>query len=191
MNAPVEKVIAELDAHRTQFEFFCRSLSEEQLGRVVPNSTWIVKDFIAHLATIDVPVSRFFRSVHEDKSGPFRGDEGAPLNIDQWNDATVAERRERSVEEILEEAAKNRCDLKAVMAEFDQEDLDFQFTFGGDSKRSPAKIVFGQYLSGWCKHDPMHAVDMMRAVPDRLTPELEAWFSDPVVQGYQAQMNKA
>jgi hypothetical protein len=28
-------------------------------------------------------------------------------------------------------------------------------------------------------------------MPERMTPELQAWFADPVVQGYQAQMNRA
>jgi hypothetical protein len=37
----------------------------------------------------------------------------------------------------------------------------------------------------------MHALDMSRALPESMTPEVEAWFADPVVQGYQRAMNPA
>jgi hypothetical protein len=30
---------------------------------------------------------------------------------------------------------------------------------------------------------------MMRALPERRSPELDAWFDDPIIRGYQAAMN--
>jgi hypothetical protein len=35
----------------------------------------------------------------------------------------------------------------------------------------------------------MHALDMSRALPELMSPDLDAWFADPVVQGYQRSMN--
>jgi len=75
------------------------------------------------------------------------------------------------------------------MARLDAETLARSLDFGGDGKRPPAKVRLLDYLRGWCKHDPMHAVDMMRAMPGRMTPILEQWFADPIVARYQSAMN--
>ncbi len=189
MHPDVAVVIAGLDADRAKFETFCRSLSLEELARPVPNSTWIVKDFISHLATIDKTVEVMFRSVHAGTQGAPREGSGLAGGIDTWNDKQVADRREKSVDQILAEAAATRASIEDAMAQFTQSDLDYEMSFGGDSKRPPSKVQMGQYLRGWAKHDPMHAVDMMRAVPERQSPELEAWFDDPAIRRYQAAMN--
>ncbi|OAI41284.1 hypothetical protein AYO38_04015 [bacterium SCGC AG-212-C10] len=177
--------------HRAKYEDFCRSLQKDELALPVPNSTWIVKDFISHLATIDGPVETMFRNVHTGAGGAFERSGDEKWNVDSWNDHMVEVRRDKSVDEILAEAAATRATLRQAMSDFTQKDLDYEMVFGGDSKRPAGKVLLGQYLRGWCKHDPMHAVDMMRAMPGRMTPELAAWFDDPVIAGYQAQMNKA
>ncbi|MCC7364037.1 MAG: DinB family protein [Dehalococcoidia bacterium] len=189
MSTTVSEVIAELDAHRVRFEQFCRSLSEEQLNRDVPQSTWKVRDFIAHLATIDGPVGEMFRTVHAGQDPGIRDSDGGRFDVDNWNDRRVLERRERTVEELLAEAATSRAELRQHLAALTDEDCARTMKFGGDSRRPPAEFPLGQYLRGWCKHDPMHAVDMSRAIPEAITPEVAEWFADPVVQGYQRQMN--
>lgn len=186
--AAVQEVIDELDRHRAKFEEFCRSLSQEELARDVPNSTWQVRDFIAHLATIDGPVSGMFRSMHSGEDPGIRNADGAPFNVDDWNDKVVMERRALSVEDVLAEAAKSRADLKEYMYVLTDGDLARNLKFGGDSKRAASEFPFGMYLRGWCKHDPMHAMDMSRALPERQA-SLAPWFDDPVIQGYQKQMN--
>lgn len=189
MHPDVQLVIDELDAHRIRFEQFCLSLTDEQLRRDVPNSTWIVKDFISHLATIDEPVRRFFGNIRMEKKANWDLADGERFNIDRWNESMVQARRESSVEHILAEASVLRAAIKDEMSQIGQEELDMTFTFGGDAKRGRADIVFGNYLRGWCKHDPMHSVDMLRAMPECDSPELQAWFDDPVIRGYQKQMN--
>jgi hypothetical protein len=185
----VAAVVEELDAHRARFEAFCRSLTGEQLARPVPLSTWTVKDFISHLATIDGPVGEMFRAIHEGADPGLRNPDGNRFDVDHWNDSQVARRRDRTVEELLAEAATARAALRERLAALTAEDVRRVIPFGGDSKRAPAKIELLQYLRGWCKHDPMHAVDMMRALPELRSPELDAWFDDPVIRGYQAAMN--
>ncbi len=54
MNGTVAQVVPVIRENRRKFEDFCYSLSDAQLARPVPSSTWIVKDFAAHLATLDV-----------------------------------------------------------------------------------------------------------------------------------------
>jgi len=185
----VQQVIDELDAHRARFEEFCRSLTSEELERQVPRSTWQVRDFIAHLATIDGPVAEMFRTMHLGQDAGIRDSDGGRFEVDGWNDRQVAARRDLALEQVLAEAAAARAALKEHMYVLTDEDLARTLKFGGDSKRAPAEIPFGAYLRGWCKHDPMHAMDMCRAMPERAE-ALAGWFDDPVVQGYQRQMNR-
>jgi hypothetical protein len=187
----VEQVVTELDAHRARFEAFCRSLSDEELGRAVPRSTWLVRDFIAHLATIDLPVMRMFSDVQEGGDGRIGTGGRDRFDVDQWNEEQIQARRRASVEELLREAAEVRSTLRGVLSRFSEENLAHRMKFQGDSKRPASEIRLGSYLRGWCKHDPMHALDMCRALPERLTPEMQAWFDDPIIAGYQAAMNRS
>ena len=182
-------VVSELDAHRERFEEFCRSLSAEELDRAVPQSTWIVRDFIAHLATIDGPVGQMFESMQTGVDAGIRDGDGGKFNVDGWNDRQVEKRRLLPLEDVLTEAADERAALRAKLLVLTDEDLARTLKFAGDSKRQPTEIPFGVYLRGWCKHDPMHAMDMSRALPERQA-ALAPWFDDPVIQGYQKAMNR-
>jgi hypothetical protein len=190
MDPAVATVVEELDAHRARFESFSRSLSAAELASPVPGSTWQVRDFIAHLGTIDVPVGEMFRAMHDGGRPASIGPEGGKWDIDSWNDSEVDVRRGRSVEELLAEAAATRATLHAHLAALTAEDVTKTLKFGGDNKRGAAEIPLLAYLRGWCKHDPIHVADMLRGLPDRHTPDVLAWVDDPVIKGYQAQMNR-
>ena len=186
----VEEVLNELDGHRVQFAVLSRWLTPEQLVLPVPGSTWIVKDFISHLATIDGPVGEMFKTMHEGGDPGIRTGDGEPWNVDTWNEGKVQERRALTVDQILEEAARERTILRGHLARLSEDDLKKTLKFQGDDKRPPSEVLLGAYLKGWCKHDVMHAMDMLRAMPERMTPRLEHWFDDPVVRGYQTMMNR-
>lgn len=185
----VEAILNELDGHRIQFAVLCRWLTPEELERPVPGSTWLVRDFIAHLATIDEPVGEMFRTIHEGGEPGIRTADGDRWNVDSWNERRIQERRGKAVDDLLEEAARSRTVLRGHLARLTQEDLARTIKFAGDARRPPSEIPLHSYLKGWCKHDVMHAVDMLRAMPEKMTPRLEHWFDDPVVRGYQAAMN--
>jgi hypothetical protein len=53
MNLRTRLVIDEMARHRVQFEHLCRSLTPAELATPIPDSPWNVKDYIAHLCTID------------------------------------------------------------------------------------------------------------------------------------------
>ena len=188
MNPDVEDIVNELDAHRIQFAVLCRGLAPEQLARPVPGSTWIVKDYISHLATIDGPVGEMFNAIREGREAGSGGDRR--WEVDSWNERRVQERRTKTVDELLEEAARARAVLRGHLSGFTQEHLQRSMKFAGDARRPASELPVDLYLKGWCKHDVMHAVDMIRAVPEVMTPRLESWFDDPVVRSYQAQMNR-
>lgn len=190
MTPELRAVVEELDEHRRRFEQFCRSLSDEQLDRPVPPSTWLVRDFIAHLATIDGPVTEMLRTIREGRERGVRDGDGNRFDVDGGNDRQVERRRSRSVEELLAEAAERRAVLKEQLTALTAENLASTMKFGGDSKRPPADIQLLRYLRGWCKHDPIHVADMLRALPEARIPEVEQWLDDPVIAGYQAMMNR-
>lgn len=185
----VSKILEELDGNRSKFEHFCGLLTGEELDRATPSSTWIVRDFIAHLATIDGPVMRMFQNVHLGSGRGFTESNGRGWNVDTWNEGQVLSRRNQAVEATLVEARASRAAIRQVMETFSAEDLVFEFRFGGDVKRPATTVTIGNYLRGWCKHDPIHVVDMLRALPERLTPDVRTWVNDPLIAGYQKAMN--
>lgn len=190
----VQDAVDTIAAERSRFERFCRSLSADELQRPVPDSSWQVKDFISHLATIDGPIAAWFGSLGSGSDGPgFSGDSGEAWDVDRYNDHEVEQRRDRGVDQILDEAALEREMLVAVMARLTDEQLDNTIHFGGDSKRPPTDLQFSRYLQGWALHDALHVADMIKALPERRSdPVLTAWLEEPRVKAmigyYQAAM---
>jgi hypothetical protein len=191
MGTATDKVIDQIIEHRTTFERFCYSLSEEQLNRPVPESTWIVRDFAAHLATLDPIMEEMFTATAAGGRLP-DGPDGKPFDLDQFNDALVAERREWPLARVFEEGAANRVRLIEALRGITDEQTQLMMYFAGDSKRAEGNIPFGLFLSGWAWHDPIHAFDMMRALPELAgDADLQAWTDNVFVKGYQAAMNHA
>jgi hypothetical protein len=191
MNEMVTGVVDAIKANRTKFEAFCYSLDESQLGRPVPDSTWIVRDFAAHLGTLDTEMVRWFRAAASGVENPAPTDaSGAPLDIDTFNDAEVARRRDWPLKRVFDEAGTNRAELIAMMSGLTQEQIDVPLRFAGDNKRGPGNIPFKLFLAGWAQHDPIHVADMMKALPERAAdPELKQWLENPFVAGYQKAMS--
>jgi hypothetical protein len=150
----VSKVVDELAAHRATFEAYCRSLSEEQLGRPVPGSTWLVRDFIAHLATIDEPVGEMFRTVHAGQDPGIRSAEGARWDVDRWNEDRIQERRALPIEDLLAQAAEFRARLLIHLTALDETDLAKSLKFQGDARRAPGEWPLGGYLQGGANMTP-------------------------------------
>jgi len=187
----VAGIIGSIRGHREKFERFCRSLSEEELSRPVPNSTWIVKDFVSHLGTLDPELARSFETAAAGRpEDAGRNADGTPFDLDAYNDARVAGRRDRPLERVLAEAARNRVALIETLERLTDEDIARLMHFQGDAKRSPAQLPLKAFLMGWSLHDPIHVADMLKALPERADdPELADWLSHPVIQGYQQAMS--
>jgi hypothetical protein len=186
----VLKAIDRFKRNRVRFIDFCRSLSEEELARPVPDSTYRVKDFASHLGTLDPALTQQVEAlaagrVEEVGANP----DGTPFDIDKYNDGLVAERRDWSLDQILEEAAGNREQFLAALAELDDEEIEHTLHFTGDNKRPPADIQFKLFLQGLTRHDPIHVADMVKALPERAEdPTIKDWINDTVVQWYQTTM---
>ncbi|MHB8577150.1 MAG: DinB family protein [Dehalococcoidia bacterium] len=190
MNPRTQVTVDLIAGERQRFEQFCRSLSTEELDRPVPGSTWVVKDFISHLATIDTPIAAWFGSIAAEAPARPGGQEA--WNVDQFNDAKVAARWNRSLDEIFAEAERERAALVAVMARLTDAQLDSSIHFGGDSKRPPSDIQLNQYLNGWARHDVIHVADMLKALPERRDdPAIAAWLAEPPVAAVVGFYQKA
>jgi hypothetical protein len=190
MNETVVQVIPVIRENRRKFEALCFSLSEEELARPVPDSTWIVKDFASHLTTVDTVLDGYVATVERGGQISMTQDAGgAPFDLDAWNDKQVAERRSWPLRRVLDEAATNRDRLIAALGRLDEEQVARSMHFS-DPKRGSADFPLKAFLVGWAQHDPMHVADMLKALPDRAQDaELTSWLANPFVSGYQASMS--
>ena len=187
----VERLTQQFRTNRTRFQAFCMSLSDEELERPVPDSTYRVKDFATHLATLDPQLVRWFEAVRDGQTNqPSESPDGSPFDVDKFNDRVVAERRDWSLDQIFDEAETNRKAMLEALQELDDEKIDQVVHFNGDNKRGPADISFKLFLFGLARHDPIHVADMLKALPERANdPELQAWLDDPAVTWYQNAMS--
>jgi len=187
----VQAVVDSLVGERARLERFARSLTEEELTRAVPGSPWTVKDFVAHLSTLDAAYIGWFAALAGDPDpGNHRGSPG--FDVDLFNESAVAERRDRSVDDLLDEGAKLRGGLISVMVRFSEAQLDATIRRSGDRKRPPVSLALAQFLPGWTRHDVIHVADMLKALPERRNDsEIVAWLGDPDVAASISSYQKA
>jgi hypothetical protein len=169
VNPKLDQVVADTVSHREKFERFCRSLSKEEAERPIPGSHWRVKEYIAHLATIDIWVGQWFDALADGREFRFRNADGTPFNIDTWNDEQVDPRRDATMDELLAEAAVHRAELFATWERFSDDTLAWRFDF------HQRNISFLTYLRAWTLHDPAHVHDSLPALPERAA---EPWVAE-------------
>ena len=148
-----------------------------------------MKDFAAHLATLDTTLTKYLENVIAGgQIDMTKTADGAPFDLDAWNDEEVAERREWPMERVFEEARVNRARLIETMERLTDEQVSRNMHFS-DPKRGAADFPLKLFLTGWTQHDPIHAADMLKALPERASDAaLQAWFANPFVTGYQTAM---
>ncbi len=196
----IDAVIEVIRQNRRRFEEFCYSLSDEELMRPVPGTTWVVRDFAAHIDTLDTalwawiqgapPASTAAPAAKGASAGAANGGTSEEFDVDAFNDAQVAERRNWPLDRIFAEAAANRARLIDALSTLTDERMAAPMHFPGDHKRQPADLPLRLFLAGWAQHDAMHVADMVKALPERADdPELKRWLDNPFVTGYQAVMS--
>jgi hypothetical protein len=187
---PAQSVIDGLRKNREVFAEFCRSLSDEELARPVPpDNKWTVKDFIIHNLTFDDLTTEWVNSVAAGNTAAPAGTDGEPFDVDAWNNQRVEERRHLSIDQLLEQSEPERRSFEEALAKLSEENLKAVVDFPGDNKRDPGQVPFGLFLHGLIRHDQIHTVDMLKALPERAEdPELKAWVDDRMVNWYQTAM---
>jgi hypothetical protein len=157
-----QEIIDKAAHEREKLVAFVRSVPAAGWSKTSPGGIWQARDYIAHLASIDPLITNWFRVVQGGEGGG--GYRGRAFSIDEWNEEQILARRERSMDELLEEAAHNRSDLNAALAAFTEPQLDGEIHFGGDAKRAPRDVPLYLYLRGWVFHDRWHMEDARRAM---------------------------
>ena len=182
-------VIETIERNRERFVAFCDSLTPEQLARPVPESTWLVRDYIAHLATLDTALTRMFDEVARGANADSGHIGGTTFDVDEFNEAQVEERRVWPLDQVLAEASVNRERLIGSLEKITDDQAETIMTFAADAKRDAVKLPLKLWLAGWAQHDPIHVADMLKALPERADdPALRAWIDNPFVAGYQRAM---
>ncbi|MEO8456314.1 MAG: DinB family protein [Chloroflexota bacterium] len=191
LSATVKSAHDTMLANRTKFDAFCRSLSEEELDRMVPDSTWTVKDFIIHLAQFDEETREWMESLREGKLDRTRlNPDGTTFDVDAYNNARIAERHDWPLERILAEGDANRAKLVKTLETLEDAHIDQVVHFPGDNKRGPGDVQFKLFLTGLARHDPVHVADMIKALPERADdPAIIEWLDDFAVKWYQKAMS--
>ena len=176
----IQSLLDEMADHRVLFEAFCRSLSDEELAAQIPNAPWTVFDYIAHLATIEALINPWFGAmVGAPPAAKPEVPPPSPFDLDEWNEAIVARRHGRTIDEIFAEAARNREAYAANLSKMTDAHLDTKIPFGGDRKvinLPPVIVPVYSLLTGIAIHDPMHTHDILRALPNR-RPDIADWLA--------------
>jgi hypothetical protein len=166
--------------NRAEFERFCRSLTPDELRTQVPGAPWTVHDYIAHLATIDALIAPWLGAMAGVRGMPApEVPPPVPFDIDDWNELIVERRRDRSVEELLVEAAETRANLARAIEALTDEKLDMMIPYGGDRKvidLPPVPVQLGKLLYAVSLHDMTHTMDIIRALPER-EPDVREWLA--------------
>jgi uncharacterized damage-inducible protein DinB len=171
--------------HRNQFEPFVRSLSEEELATPVPDTPWTVKDYVAHLCTIDGLIAVGFQAFAGQSSAPVMDIPiETPFDIDDWNQAAVEARAHATVSDLLEEAARHRADMARVFSAVGEEQLETQVPYGTRraSGLPDTPVALREILWAISLHDPTHTADILRALPHRAEePHVKEWLASVAV----------
>jgi len=178
MNPRTRLVVDEMARHRVQFDQLCHDLSSAELATKIPGSHWSVKDYIAHLCTIDALIANAFAAQVGQSAPPPDVPYPQPFDIDDWNEAAVRSRESRSVTELLAEGETNRKYMADAILAMTDEHLDRIIPYGGDRKTlnlQPSMVRFGGLLWGIAVHDPTHTRDILRALPERAA---QSWIQE-------------
>jgi hypothetical protein len=177
----VQLIVDELARHRHQFEAFCRLLSDAELEALVPESPWTVRDYIAHLATIDGLIAPSFAvAAGVTDIPPSDIAAGTPFDIDDWNATAVEARAGRTVEEMLDEAAVNRANYVRAIEALSDAALDAEVQFGARRATGlpDVPVPLREVLWAIAVHDPNHTSDILRALPHRAEePFVREWLA--------------
>ena len=175
-----QSLLDEMAHHRARFEPFCRSLTPEELAMPIPGAPWTVFDYIAHLATIEALINPWFGAmVGSPTPVSTEVPPPSPFDLDEWNEAIVARRHGRTLDDIFAEAAANRARYIENISKMTDANLDAKIPFGGDRKvinLPPVIVPLSNLLTGIALHDPLHTLDILRAIPHR-RPDIADWLA--------------
>ena len=156
--------------------------SEDELAAPVPNTPWTAFDYIAHLATIEALINPWFGAMTGAPTPPpTEVPPPRPFDLDEWNEAIVARRHGRTLDDVFTEAAANRAAIHRQPRTHDRRPARLPHPHSAATAAidlPPVMIPLHDVLTGIALHDPMHTHDILRALPHRATdPAVAAWLA--------------
>ncbi len=115
----VQALIDKLAAAREEILQTIEGLDEEALTWRPGDGRWSISENLAHLASSEGSHRQVGQAIAAGQTV-----DAPDFDLDTWNAARVAERRERSVDEILEEMAAERQRTLSALQDLEDEALD-------------------------------------------------------------------
>ena len=156
-----QQIIDQAAEERVRFIEWARGVSPGGWANTSPDGIWQARDYVAHLASIDPLLTAWFRAV---QGGEYGGVGDPQFSIDDWNEEQILARRQRPLDELLDEMAAYRIELNTALVDLTDEQLDSVVHFSGDNKRAPRDIPLHLFLRAWVYHDRWHMEDARRAI---------------------------
>lgn len=148
----VEPRAAELREGRSALARTARQLQPEHWSLPSPLKGWTYKDLLAHLATGDWALQVGLRKVIANE--PLRISELA--DVDGTNASNIAERKERSAEELIAEVEAEREETQELLAQLSDEHERY--------KPEDVPMTIGEYLRQFPGHDREHLAQLKSAL---------------------------
>jgi hypothetical protein len=122
---------------------------------VASNPQWTNKDLLAHLAANDLRPHVRLRAILGEADA---GELAAVNSTDEWNEARVAERRGRSVRQLVDELHANRDQMMALLARMTADNASAIITMANGSQ-----TPLSGYLTFFHEHESTHAGQLVPA----------------------------
>jgi len=116
-----QSLIKKLAAAREEILQTIEGLDEGALTWKPGDGRWSIRENLAHLASAEGSHRQVARTIAAGQTV-----DAPDFDLDTWNAARVAERRERSIDEILEEMAAERQRTLSALKDTENEALDRQ-----------------------------------------------------------------
>ena len=151
-----EDVIAAIRNAEAEVERLVESAPEPAWSKGAYEQGWNAKQLLCHIASTS-GVAGFLIAMAQASAG---GGPGADFDVDSWNAQAVAERQDKAVEEIMEEARTNfRRDIAGVeAAPGDLLSRNFRAPWGSEGPLGDVIVASVQ------EHLMVHARDLARAL---------------------------
>ena len=117
----VQTLIDKLAAAREEILQTIKGLDEGTLTWKPGDGRWSIKETLAHLASAEESHRQVAQAIAAGQTVDVPG-----FDLDTWNAARVAERRQQSIEEILEEMTTERQRTLSALQDLENEALDRQ-----------------------------------------------------------------
>lgn len=150
-----DDAIRELRAARKELQDTFVGLTEEDLTRPKAVEKWTLKDLLAHVASWDQEIVRVLQAFSMQLEPQYSYTISDRNDFAAWNEAQIAQRRDKSLAEITSEFEKSRRDLIQVIEGLTDPVLNRRKRTSWDELATGFELITAQV-----EHDQEHAAQV-------------------------------